>query len=470
MFFNSFKFFIFFPIVFALYYAIPCKCIKIRNIVLLVSSYIFYMNWKPAYALVLLETTAITYFLALYIEKKHKLSTGVITLITLIIVLPLIIFKYYNFINSTLSGMLNMLGMSFHLQGLNIAIPIGISFFTFQTLGYVFDVYYKKEKAEHNFLDYALFTSFFPQIISGPISKSGSLLPQIKNNTKPFNAIKATTGMKLFLWGMFMKVVVADRLGIYVDFVYSSFMHQTGLTCLFASILYTIQIYSDFGGYSLMAIGVGKVLGFDIINNFNRPYFSVSITDFWRRWHISLSTWLKDYVYIPLGGNRCSKLRCYNNIFITFLVSGIWHGANWTFIIWGILHGIAQIVEKFWGIQKCTYGGWIKVFRIVITFIIVNFAWIFFRLPTLKGALQVINRVFTDTSFHIYWDKATLTYGLGSVIILFINDYFLEFYPNKILLFNNRHTYVRWSAYLAVLFAILLFGVLNTGNFIYASF
>ena len=268
--------------------------------------------------------TAITYSFALWIEKHKDLGRKRKLLIvcgTLLAVLPLLIFKYYNFVSESISGLLNLNEIS----GLNWAIPLGISFFTFQAVGYLFDVYYQRIPAERNWWDYMLFVSFFPQILSGPISKASSLLPQIKAN-RQFDYSKAVQGLKWMLWGMFLKVVMADRLGLYVDQVFENYMFNSGSSCLLASIFYSFQIYGDFAGYSLMAMGVGRLMGFDLVNNFNRPYLAVSITDFWRRWHISLSIWLRDYVYIPLGGSRCSKIRNYWNIFITFLVSGIWLG------------------------------------------------------------------------------------------------------------------------------------------------
>lgn len=231
--------------------------------------------------------------------------------------------------------------------------------------------------------------------MSGPISKAENLLPQIKSERK-FDYGKAVQGLKWILWGMFMKVALADRLGLYVDTVFNNYEYYSGVSCFFASICYTFQIYADFAGYSLMAIGVGRIMGFELVNNFRHPYFSASITEFCHRWHISLSTWLKDYIYIPLGGSRCSKLRNYWNIFITFLVSGIWHGANWTFIIWGVLHGLFQILEKILGLQKYDGKSSVhKTFRIFITFMLVNFAWIFFRMPTVHDAVEYIIRMFT---------------------------------------------------------------------------
>lgn len=259
----------------------------------------------------------------------------------------------------------------------------------------------------------------FPQIASGPISKAKDLLPQIKS-LKTFDADKATQGLKLLLWGLFLKVVLADRLGLYVDSIYDNYTYQTGFSLFVASLCYSLQIYGDFAGYSLMAIGVAKVLGFDLINNFNRPYFATSITDFWHRWHISLSIWLRDYVYIPLGGSRCSKLRTYWNIFATFLVSGIWHGANWTFIIWGIIHGVAQIAEKALRLQKYEGGGNRRL-RIIITFLIVNFAWIFFRMPSITDACKVIGKIFTDFGTTLFLsNNSNMIYMLVAVCILFL--------------------------------------------------
>ena len=394
-------------------------------------------------------------------------------LFALLGLLPLLVFKYYNFINDSISKGLSSIGLGFHLPGLNWAIPIGISFFTFQAVGYMLDVYHGRIKAERNWVDYLLFISFFPSILSGPINKASLVLPQIKNLRPFFDYPKAVEGLKMLLWGMFMKVVVADRVALYVDTVLPNFMNYTGVTCFVASIFYTIQIYADFAGYSLMALGVGKVLGYELTENFRRPYFAISITDFWRRWHISLSTWLKDYVYIPLGGSRCSKLRNYWNIFVTFLVSGIWHGANWTFIVWGCIHGLVQIVEKMLGVQKMKgNNGLVRLVRIVMTFLLVNFAWVFFRMPSLEDAIGVIGHIFNVhqsmslevTSKHIF-----LLMVVGTVILL-MKDVRDEFAPNKMRLFESKLKVVRWGSYLAVIVMIMLTGVFDAGQFIYANF
>ncbi len=394
-------------------------------------------------------------------------------LFALLGLLPLLVFKYYNFINDSISKGLSSIGLGFHLPGLNWAIPIGISFFTFQAVGYMLDVYHGRIKAERNWVDYLLFISFFPSILSGPINKASLVLPQIKNLRPYFDYPKAVEGLKMLLWGMFMKVVVADRVALYVDTVLPNFMNYTGVTCFVASIFYTIQIYADFAGYSLMALGVGKVLGYELTENFRRPYFAISITDFWRRWHISLSTWLKDYVYIPLGGSRCSKLRNYWNIFVTFLVSGIWHGANWTFIVWGCIHGLVQIVEKMLGVQKMKgNNGLVRLVRIVMTFLLVSFAWVFFRMPSLEDAIGVIGHIFNVhqsmslevTSKHIF-----LLMVVGTVILL-MKDVRDEFAPNKMRLFESKFKVVRWGSYLAVIVMIMLTGVFDAGQFIYANF
>lgn len=413
--------------------------------------------------------TAITYSFALWIEKHKDLGRKRKLLIvcgTLLAVLPLLIFKYYNFVSESISGLLNLNEIS----GLNWAIPLGISFFTFQAVGYLFDVYYQRIPAERNWWDYMLFVSFFPQILSGPISKASSLLPQIKAN-RQFDYSKAVQGLKWMLWGMFLKVVMADRLGLYVDQVFENYMFNSGSSCLLASIFYSFQIYGDFAGYSLMAMGVGRLMGFDLVNNFNRPYLAVSITDFWRRWHISLSIWLRDYVYIPLGGSRCSKIRNYWNIFITFLVSGIWHGANWTFVVWGILHGFLQIIEKILGLHRTQTRSFSRIVRIFITFLLVNFAWIIFRMPAIGDAWNVIVKIFTDIASPIL--KVGNTNSLlsfGAILIVIVVDLVNEFLPEKRLMMYSSNRMVRWGTYIVLSFVILLCGVFDAGQFIYVSF
>lgn len=382
----------------------------------------------------------------------------------------MLVFKYYNFINDSITVGLASIGLKFALPGLNWAIPVGISFFTFQAVGYMLDVYYGRVKAEKDLLDYLLFVSFFPQVMSGPISKADELLPQIKTPQK-FDYEQGKQGLKWLLWGMFIKLVIADRLGLFVDTVYENYIHYSGSTCFVASVFYTIQIYCDFAGYSLMAIGIAATLGFNLINNFKRPYLATSITDFWKRWHISLTRWLTQQVYIPLGGSRCSKARTYWNIFVTFLVSGIWHGANWTFIVWGCMHGLFQIVEKALGWQKYEGHNWaVKAIRIFVTFLLVNFAWIFFRMPDIKSSFSMINQMFVNIGRPEFLNLkgAVLIMLVLSLSILLFKDLRDEFFNNKFKILDSKA--VRWFIYILLFCMVLNFGVLDGGQFIYVSF
>lgn len=344
-------------------------------------------------------------------------------------------------------------------------------------MGYLLDVYHSRVKAERNFLNYALFVSFFPQVTSGPISTAKELIPQFKT-PHLFRYEQGEEGLRLLLWGMFLKCVVADRLGLYVDTVYANYEHFSGMNCFIASVFYTIQIYCDFAGYSIMAIGLAKTLGFNLVNNFSRPYFAASITEFWRRWHISLTRWLTTHVYISLGGNRCSKMRQYINIMITFLVSGLWHGANWTFVIWGAIHGMLQIVEKALGIDpkgdcyaKVESLKWLKPIRIAIIFLLVNFAWIFFRMPTLGDALGVITQIFTDYTSQKLLDKANhsdilfMAVGLLSLLLVELKQ---EYFAGKFIWVESR--WYKWIGYIIAFCMILCMGVLDASSFIYVSF
>lgn len=395
-------------------------------------------------------------------RKKH-----LIWLFVLIGLLPLLIFKYYNFINENIVDGLSAIGLRFSLPGLNWAVPVGISFFTFQAVGYMLDVYHGRIKAEKNIIDYVLFVSFFPQIASGPISKADELMPQIKKE-RTFDYGQAVSGLKYLLWGMFLKVVLADRAGIYVDTVFGAYEKFSGAGCVLASVLYSIQIYADFAGYSLMAVGIGKTLGFDLINNFRRPYFAASVTEFWKRWHISLTRWLTQQVYIPLGGSRCSKAKTYWNIMVTFLVSGIWHGANWTFIVWGGLHGVFQIVEKALGWNKKESKGFVKMLRILATFVVVTLAWVVFRSSSIGDAVGLMSQYFTNEGQTIA-DIPTLAYISIAIIPLLLLEFGKEVFPTIYERLRDV-TIIRWAAYLSLFAMIVLIGVHDGSSFIYVSF
>lgn len=470
MLFNSFEFVWLLPLFFLTYYLVAKK--GMGNAWLLLISYGLYLKWKPVYALVLLWVTVVTYTSAIFLSRKSMVRgrRKYFVIGTLFTLLPLCFFKYYNFLNATLTDALSTFGWNVGLSGLNWALPLGISFYTFQAVGYLADVYHGHIECERNWWNYMLFVSFFPQIASGPISKAEDLLPQIKAE-RPFRYEQAVLGLKWILWGMFMKVVMADRLGIYADTIFNNYEYQSGLSCWIGSFLYTMQIYGDFAGYSFMALGVGKLFGFELVNNFRRPYFSQSITEFWHRWHISLSTWLKDYIYIPLGGNRCSKSRNYWNIFVSFLVSGIWHGANWTFIVWGMMHGVFQIIEKMMGLNKVDSKGFLKCLRVMVTFILINMAWVFFRMPTLGQAKGFLVRMLTNFDTGIAEiTPAMILFILMSLTIVVIKDTLDEFAPKHYSLFHCRFSAIRWTIYIILLCLILTCGVFDTSQFIYVNF
>lgn len=480
MIFNTFQFIWLFPIVFLLYHIVneivgyKCKDNRIPNILLILMSYGLYMQWNPKSALVLLGVTAITYFSALLIDKYNAFGERKYIIFTgaLLAFIPLIVFKYADFLANNISS---VFGKGNTIE-MNLIAPIGISFFTFQATGYLFDVYHQRIKVEKNWWDYMLFVCFFPQLLSGPISRANELLPQIKEK-RIFSYDKTVDGLKWLLWGMFMKTVFADRIGIYVDTIFNNHQHLSGLSCIIGAMLYSLQIYGDFAGYSFMALGVGKLMGFDLINNFERPYLASSITEFWKRWHISLTRWLTYNVYIPLGGNRCSKYKQYLNILITFLISGIWHGANWTFVVWGGAHGVLQIIEKGLGLDpkgqlsSTKFMHFLKPIRVVVTFMLVSFVWIFFRMPSLGEAWSYINQIFIGGMSSIATiTPSALMFIIMSILIVFIKDLMDEYLPRQYTVLYNRYTIVRWTAYIGILVLIMLCGVFDAGSFIYVNF
>lgn len=436
-----------------------------------------YANFNPSFTLALLGVTVVTFFGAQSFDRKKSHKEKLLAAFIVLSLLPLFIFKYYNFINESLFQILDRCGLRVCLPGLNWAIPIGISFFSLQAVGYMLDVYRGKCQKENNFIDYALFVGFFPQIASGPISTASELLPQIKNE-RTFSYGQGKECVEYLVWGLFLKAGVADRIGLYVDTVFNNFEYCSSLNCIVSAFLYSIQIYADFAGYSLLAVGFGGLLGFNLINNFERPYFAASVTEFWRRWHISLTRWLTTNIYIPLGGNRCSKVKQYFNILVTFLVSGLWHGANWTYVIWGSIHGVLQVVEKslMGGMLKNelktrnSHLSFARAIRTLLTFIVVSVAWVFFRMPTLTDCFGFFSHVFTSSIHQQFLDAASNSDKLCmflSLIVLFVKDSASEYN----LFHRIRHNNI-WRFIICLLLAILILsiGILDSGSFIYVSF
>lgn len=453
---------------------------------LLAASYYFYMSWNPKLIILILITTVVSYSCARlmeYYSNQRGVCKLLLTIGVGISISILFFFKYFNFFSDSVVEILKLFSLPVSEFTINIILPVGISFYTFQTLSYVIDVYNKKIKAQSHFGIYALYVSFFPQLVAGPIERSVNLLPQFfKKHT--FDYEKATYGLKMIAWGLFKKVIIADNLARYVNLVYNDISQYKGFAFILATVFFAIQIYCDFSGYSDIALGSAKLIGFDLMKNFNSPYFSKSIKEFWSRWHISLSTWFRDYVYIPLGGNRVAYSRLLFNLFATFLLSGLWHGANWTFVIWGAIHGLLLICEKiynkFYKRNENTTNVIIDVVKICSTFVVVCFAWIFFRANDVTDALYGINSMFYGIGEPIkYVFSAFGLIGLGKVelIKLVISVSLLAVFDavhlktdifKKI---NQWNMFSRWAVYTAIIFFIMFtLPTDNSSEFIYFQF
>jgi alginate O-acetyltransferase complex protein AlgI len=472
MVFNSFAFIIFFALVTALYFVTPQRY---RWAVLLTGSCYFYMFFIPIYILILGVTIVIDYVAAILIEKETDparrrmyLSVSVLSL-----VLTLAIFKYFNFFNENVAQLAALLHWNYPIGALQILLPIGLSFHTFQGLSYVIEVYRGKQRAERHFGIYSLYVMYFPQLVAGPIERPQNMLHQFRDEHR-FNLHRTADGLFLALWGLFKKVVVADSLALYVDTVYGASTHHTGTTLLVATYCFAIQIYCDFSAYSDIARGVSRVYGIELMKNFETPYFARSISEFWSRWHISLSTWFRDYVYIPLGGNRVSTAKWVRNILFVFMLSGFWHGANWTFIVWGALHGVYLVIERGFASLTSRVAHWppgaILVGRaagLLLTFHAVVFAWIFFRAANMTAAIDIITRIFTAPG-PVFSDPilAQGMFGIAVVIALDAFHRLTEFW-------DRRTTYslaFRFAYALTLLFGIVLLGIEKGTQFIYFQF
>ncbi len=490
MLFNSLDFAIFFPIVFILYW-IVAKHIKTRNAFILVASYLFYGWWDWRFLFLIAISTLVDFYVG---KRLHKTEANnkrkQLLLISLFVNLGfLIYFKYTNFFIETFVDSFRLFGKQLEVSTLNIILPVGISFYTFQTLSYTIDIYRKELKPTNDLLAFGAFVSFFPQLVAGPIERASHLLPQFYKTYK-FDYKLVKSGLLLMAFGLFKKMVIADRAALYVNEVYNNVDDYGGVGYIYATILFAFQIYCDFSGYSDIAIGLGRTMGFDLMKNFNSPYISKSLTEFWRRWHISLSTWFRDYVYIPLGGSKVGKFRTYANLFIVFVVSGMWHGAAMTFIIWGAIHGVILMIEKGsyklrlrvfrkLGLHKNNFSN--QLFFGLIIFIIVCVAWVFFRANSLADAWQIIYGMFTEFDAGKLFDKNTYLIGFKSnefkvvglsILLLFVFEYFHRRF-NAIKYINLQSAIFRWSFYMFIVLSIVVFGVYGDRNiqeFIYFQF
>lgn len=447
MLFNSTQFLLFFPLVTLIYFIIPKK---VRYLWLLVASYYFYMCWNPHYVVLLLFSTTVTYLSGIFLEKVPKRLSGkkVITYKKAIAAISfasnlgvLFYFKYINFASSILIRAASKLNIVLNIPTFDVVLPVGISFFTFQALSYTIDVYRGEIYSEKNFFRYALYVSFFPQLVAGPIERSKNLLKQLAVPTN-FNFLKARDGFLLMLWGYFLKVVLADRIAIFVDAVYNNYTSYTGWYCIVATVLFAFQIYCDFAGYSTIAIGASEIMGITLMENFNAPYTAMSVSDFWRRWHISLTSWFRDYLYIPLGGNRKGKFRKNMNRLIVFLASGLWHGASMHFIIWGGINGLYQIIGEITlpirnklvsilRLDKESIG--FRIYKSVMTFIFVDIAWVYFRADSFLSANKIIASMAHADNPWVLFDGSIYKLGLNEknfrlmiicIGVLMIVDYF----------------------------------------------
>ncbi len=498
MLFNSIEFLIFFPIVLLIYFVVPQKA---KNLWLLAASYYFYMCWNAKYVLLLLFSTLVTYTGGLCMETvkqsgctpAHKTAYKKLIVAGSFVLnlLLLFYFKYINFALDVLGRLLGAVHIEMNVPVFDIILPVGISFYIFQALSYTMDVYRDEIYAEKNFFRYALFVSFFPQLVAGPIERSKNLLKQVAEPHR-FDYEKCREGFLLMLWGFFLKLVIADRAAIIVNTVYNDYGIYPGMYLVVATVLFAFQIYCDFAGYSTIAMGAAKIMGFELMENFDCPYFAKSVSEFWRRWHISLSSWFRDYLYIPLGGNRKGTARKYLNMMIVFLTSGMWHGAKWSFIVWGGINGLYQIIgerlmpvrnklNKFLRLKRESFGH--KLFKVVTTFVLIDFAWIFFRANRFTDAFGIIKSMFSVRNWWVLFDDSLFTLGLDwknfvllilAILILLVSDIFKYKGIKVRRVIMRQELWLRWSLYIAAIAGILVFGIWGPGYdasaFIYFQF
>ncbi|RJP77006.1 MAG: MBOAT family protein [Desulfobacteraceae bacterium] len=480
MIFHSLPFAVFFLITIGIYYSIPQR---FRWIMVLGASYYFYMCWKPEYIFLLFGSTLVNYLTGLRMsviseprKRKHYLWFSIFFNLGM-----LFFFKYFNFLSNTVTELFRACNIFHDLPLFHVLLPIGISFYTFQALAYSIDVYKGHTRAERHLGIFALFLAFWPQLLAGPINRAHLLMPQLRKE-HPFHYQRVTDGLRLMLWGLIKKVMIADHLAVYVNRVYNHIDDYQGIPLMIATVFYTVQIYCDFSGYTDMARGAARVMGYDLMENFNRPYFSKSFREFWQRWHISLSTWFRDYLYIPLGGNRVAEWRWHGNLFITFVLSGLWHGANWTFVIWGALHGCFLILENMTGnFQKRladilfpdTASKWNHAVQTGITMSMVCLAWVFFRADSITDAFSILRKMFLidpgQTGIDVV-DGYSLLFMIFMILMLFVVE--LSEGKEKIHKAVGRLSLpVRWAIYTGFFWAVLIMSIFGVKQeFIYFQF
>jgi len=475
MLFNSLHFLLFFIFVTTFYYTLPYK---FRWVLLLAASAYFYASFIPVYLVILGVVIVIDYFAGIWIENSQGQKRLLLLILSLVANVGfLAFFKYFDFLNNNITYALQLIGQKNEMPPLRemfpyLILPIGLSFHTFQSMSYTIEVYRGNQKAEYNFGIYSLYVLFYPQLVAGPIERPQNVLWQFREKfAYDWENVKA--GLTLIAWGMFKKVVIADRLALVTDAAYGDVQNESPVALLIATFFYCFQIYCDFSGYSDIAIGTARVMGFKLMTNFNAPYFAESISEFWKRWHISLSTWFRDYVYIPLGGNRRSKSRVYFNTMTVFLLSGLWHGADWKFIIWGCIHGVYLILAQVFNTHSifrpdhAGKGGsmLVRLFHIIWTFLLVALAWIFFRANSVSEAILIIRKIFTFSDYgipEIAMNSGEFLFSLGLLLLLMIKDkYFARYIPD---------TKMFWVLFTLTCLCCYLFGVFTSNQFIYFQF
>jgi alginate O-acetyltransferase complex protein AlgI len=478
MLFNSIHFLLFLPVVFLFYWFVFQKNLKQQNLLMLAASYFFYACWDVRFLFLLMFSTLLDYYTGLKMEDSSDNKTKRFWLwLSIIINLGFLgVFKYYDFFAVSFAEALSSVGVNIQPTTLNIILPVGISFYTFHGLSYVIDIYYSKIKAERGFVNYGLFVSFFPLLVAGPIERATHLLPQIKQ-TRSFRFDKAINGLRQILWGLFKKIVIADNCAVLANEIFNSSDQASGSSLLLGAFFFTIQIYGDFSGYSDIALGTARLFGIELLRNFSFPYFSRDIAEFWRRWHISLSSWFRDYLYIPLGGSKGSLWKKIRNTFIIFLVSGFWHGANWTFIMWGLINALyfmpllirqsnrhnLEIVA-----QGKTLPGVRESFQMLVTFLLTMLAWIFFRSESLTQAFHIIGTIFSPSVFSKPIETPLFLYVL--ILFFFVVEWAGRSHRFAIeYIWENKPRLFRWSFYYALLIMMFLFGGKHE-QFIYFQF